>query len=458
MKIRHLIFLLLFLFQAPITFGQQFSKAEVLSDLAYLRSSLEATHYDPFAYTSKSAFNRNYDAIRKSITKDSMNLLETISLFQQVISKANTGHAEIDFPAQAYREYAMSGGTLFPLELAFEDEKVWIRKNFSTDETLNVGTEVVSIDGQPIAQIIAKIHPQLSAETTYFKNAKLELWSFPRLYWQVFGEQELFSVGIKENGKLRKISLTAVELIKDYEMKREEVLSSKLNLRFYEAAAYLNPDNFSGDEKTYQSFIDSSFVEIRKSGIQRLVIDLRNNAGGHNSFSDYLISYFADKPFKWYSSVTLKSSQLLKEQTRLQQDTTTAYAKTILAHADGETFDYDFGTALPQQESKRFKGEVYVLVNRHSYSMAAVSAALLQDYGFATVVGEKTSDFPTLHASQFQYALPVTGITIKVPKGYIVRPNGSKKKTGVTPDMFIRDHLVDEKDEILEGLFHQLKK
>ena len=40
-----------------------------------------------------------------------------------VISKANNGHTEINFPGAAYGQYGSSGGTLFPLELAFEDGK-----------------------------------------------------------------------------------------------------------------------------------------------------------------------------------------------------------------------------------------------------------------------------------------------------------------------------------------------
>jgi hypothetical protein len=42
--------------------------------------------------------------------------------------------------------------------------------------------------------------------------------------------------------------------------------------------------------------------------------------------------------------------------------------------------------------------------------------------------------------------------------GAMVRVNGSKKKEGVIPDLLIRDHLLDEKDEIMEGLLRRLGK
>ena len=86
-----------------------------------------------------------------------------------------------------------------------------------------------------------------------------------------------------------------------------------------------------------------------------------------------------------------------------------------------------------------------------------MTAAQIQYYGFGTIVGEETGDYPTLYASVFRFPLPNTGVSVQVAKGYIVRVNGSTKEEGVIPDLFIRDHLLDEKDEILEGLLRKLE-
>ena len=432
--------------------SQQFSKAQILSDLEYLAQSLEDSHYNLYAYTPMEEFDLNYRQVKRSITQDSINLLEATSLFQKVISIANTGHAEIDLPIAAYREYAMNGGTLFPIEIAIEDEKAFIRKNFSFNTELQIGSEIIAIDNRKIQLILDEIYPQLSAETIYFKNAKLEFWTFPRLYWQVFGRKDSFMIRIKNKNEIKDVAVQAIDLIEGYEKKRTDILSSNKFLKFYKNAAFLKPGNFSGDESQFKKFIDSAFVEINKRSFDNLIIDLRNNAGGHDSFSDYLVSYFSDKPFKWHSKFTLKSSKILKEQTRLNNDTTDLYFKKILEHEDSEIYEYRFDNYPPQQVSKRFSGKVYVLTNRHTYSMAAVIAAMMQDLEIATIVGEETGDFPTLYASQIQYPLPTTGIIVKVPKGYIVRVNGDENKRGVIPDILFKDHLIDENDEILNGL------
>ena len=243
-----------------------------------------------------------------------------------------------------------------------------------------------------------------------------------------------------------------------YEAKRTEVLNSTMQLEFLDSSAYLNPGGFGGDEKKYRAFIDSAFVQINNKKSKNLILDLRNNPGGDDAFSDYMVSYIADKPFKWNSSFTLKTSKFLKEHIRKNNDTTQVFWKKALAHKDGEIYDYNFDAYQPQPATRRFSGKVYVLVNRQSHSQSAVTASQIQDYGFGTIVGEETGDYPSLYASIFQFPLPNTNIIVNVSKGYMVRVNGSKKEEGVVPEIFIKDHLLDDQDEILSGLLERINK
>ena len=453
-----LLFLLLCLgsFSCAAQSTPKFSKKQVLSDLKFLYSSLEETHYNLFVYTPKQKYDSIYEELSSSIQKDSMSLLETTNLYQHLTSSANNGHTEIPFPGQSYYEYAQAGGTLFPLEIALEGEKALVRKNWSNNQEIEIGSELMSINGIPIGHVLEKLSPQLSAERSYFKNAKIELYSLPRLYWQVFGEQENFEIELQTEGKVKTINIQAIRLIEDFETKRTEVLNASMKLKFFDRTAYLNPGNFSGDEEKYRKFIDSSFAKIKEKESSHLIIDLRNNGGGDDSFSDYMVSYIADKPFKWCSSFSLKTSSFLKNHVKQTKDTASAFWKSVLTHEDGAVYPYTFEPYQPQNEEKRFKGEVYVLVNRQSYSQSTVTAAQIQDYNFGIIVGEETGEYPSLYASIFQYKLPETGIPVNVSKGYIVRVNGSTKEQGVIPDIFIKDHLLDEEDEILEGILKEI--
>ena len=436
--------------------AQQFSKEEVLSDLTYLRSSLEATHFDLYGHTTKAEFEKNFKAVKAQIRKDSFSLKEVTNLFQRVVAATNNAHTRVPFPVPSYIAYFEAGGTVFPLEVAIENDEVYIRKNWSANSQIQPGAVLKSINGVPIKEVLEGIYPLVSAESMYFKNTLIEGFSLPRYYWQVYGEQKSFEVEVVQGGALQRFSISPIKAMDDYEAKRTDIVQEDWALKLLPEAAYLRPGNLSGDLEKYKKFIDSAFVSIKANGYENLIIDLRNNGGGDDPFSDYLVSYIANKPFRWNSKFELKSSAILKSHVRKNNDTTQAYAKSILGHKDGEIYAYGFPAHEPQPEEKRFHGKVYVLVNRHSFSQATVAAAQIQDYGWGVIVGEETAEHPNLLASIFNYHLPNTGIQVDVSKGKIYRISGKGDGKGVIPDIYIKDHLLDEKDEILDGLLKRI--
>jgi len=441
-----------FVLSSKPAISNDFTHEQVIQDFETLYQSLIDTHYDAYAYVSPQALEQKYQSLKQQLQAPSYSLLQTVRHYQHLVSYIKNGHTEIDFPVASYLDFAEAGGTLFPLDLAFEDGKAMLRANYSEHAGLKMGTEIIAINGIPMAEVLKKIFPLISAERQYFKLAKLEVLSFPRYYWYAFGEQGSYSVDISYAGDKTSITLAPVPVFSGFEEKKDEVLRAQQSLRFYSNTGYLNPGHFSGDEDQYRSFIDKSFNKINQSRVENLIIDLRNNAGGNDSFSDYLVAYLADKPFKWHATFKLRTSQRLKEDTKKHRDLGDPYWQSIMKHDSGSRYSYSFEHYPPVSQSKRFKGNVYVLINRHSHSQASVTAAQIQDYGWAMVVGEETGDYPTLYASQFQYTLPLTQIPVKISKGYIVRVSGSEAQHGVIPDIAIRDHLLDEEDEILDGV------
>ena len=434
-----------------------FSHQQVAEDLAYLYQTLQAAHYHLYAYTPQATFDSVYAAVRAAIPADSVSALQANNLFQTLTATARNGHTEVDFPVGPYVEYAYGGGTLFPLEIALEDSHYYVRKNFSAVPELAPGTEILGLDGRPMAEVLDRIWPLISAERPYFAAAKLEALSFPRYYWRAYGPQATFAVQVATPSGPQTYTVAAVPAIAGYEARREEVLNAAMELRFREEAAYLNPGSFGGDLPTYQRFIDSAFAQVVAQAPAHLIVDLRNNSGGDDAYSNYLVSYLADRPFPWCGQFALRSSAVLKAHVR-QGDTTTAYSRAILSHADGEQFPFSFPDYEPQPRAQRYTGPVYVLVNRQSHSMAAVTAAQLQDCGWAIVVGEETGEYASLYASQFAFTLPHTGTTVRVAKGTITRLHPTATPSGVIPDLPIRDHLLDAEDEILSGLLKELTR
>jgi C-terminal processing protease CtpA/Prc len=108
---------------------------------------------------------------------------------------------------------------------------------------------------------------------------------------------------------------------------------------------------------------------------------------------------------------------------------------------NGTRYPYELPMVMPRADP-RFRGHVWVLVDRHSYSNAASVAALVQDYGFGTIIGEETADVASNYASVQHFTLPRTGIVVTYPKSHFIRPNGKDEVAGVRPDIPIERPAV----------------
>jgi C-terminal processing protease CtpA/Prc len=231
--------------------------------------------------------------------------------------------------------------------------------------------------------------------------------------------------------------------------------------------AYLRPGPFYDNRPeatdpwgatAFQEFLDRSFEQFIEQGAHRLLIDLRNNPGGDNSFSDRMVAWFADRPFRFSEKFDIKISAAATEANRKRLDARSGGAnstafKLAAAYAGkqpGEHIDYAI-PLVPPRTGKRFGGEVYVLVNRHSYSNAVLVAAMVQDFGFGKVLGEETADLASTYGALEKFTLPNMGLEVSFPKARILRPNGNTAARGVIPDIAIATPLVTgEQDLVLQ--------
>ena len=141
---------------------------------------------------------------------------------------------------------------------------------------------------------------------------------------------------------------------------------------------------------------------------------------------------------------------------RLQNDAAAAgpvsrqYAELYAREKPGDIVEFDMPLVQPRQDM-RFRGKVFLLIDRHSYSNTVAVAALVQDYRFGTIIGEETSDMATTFGAMERFKLPNTGIAVGFPKAHIVRPNGDLRSRGVIPDIAIPMPAVETPaDEVLQ--------
>ena len=464
--------------QPPAQPGERvFTVDELRSDFAALYTGLKEAHYDLYVNTPKAEFDRLYAkhlaAIDRPMTKTQAEVR-----FQTFVAHSKVAHARIDFPYAAYDAYRDAAGPVFPVTIRVVGGRVYVDENNSGEAGLSQGDEIVGMNGQPISVWLDRTSRHLSADTPYMMHSLLEFGFAGRL-WLELGRAEAFGLEVrKPDGRRTKLRIPArtraqIKAARDARPKSAVIDGDVREARMLaDGVAYLHPGPFYNaesadmwDATAFKAFIDTSFDGFIAAGATDLIIDLRDNPGGDNSFSDPMVAWFAGKPFRFFSKFKVKASPQARASNRARLeantpgDTISARYEALYAGAKpGEVVEFDMPWAKPR-EGTRFTGRVWLLVNRHSYSNTVTVAALVQDFGFGTVLGEETSDMATTYGAMEQFKLPVTGIVVGFPKAHIIRPNGEAKPRGVVPDVALETPLVQGgRDVVLEkAMAHVLK-
>lgn len=476
---RKLLLSLLFLGLSSPSFSQEsikLSPEQAKEDLDFLYSTLEESHYDLFVHTDKEIFDQKLASLRSSL-KDSIDLLSFHRMVQPFSALSKLAHCSSAFPFQShYVPYMEQGGRLFPFSVRIEEGHLMITENYSKAPEIAEGDEIVSINDKYAEVILEDIYTYLSGEGAEIKNALIDQLEFARVHWLIYDEVSEFDLILKRasDGKRYKVSVDAVQAaeLEGYFAEKPSLFDTERAFKFIDEIAYLKPGIFLNQESTqntsshatfdlsgFTDFIDSSFAQIKRKDVHSLLIDLRGNPGGDNSFSDYMLAYFADKPFWFCSEFHVKTSPITKQFWEgVEMENLQEMRKLILEKENGERFPIPFDSYSPRPQAERFQGQVYVLINRYSYSNAVSTAAIIKDYGFGMILGEMTADTPSSYGAVHQFTLPHSQISITYPKAFILRPNGKRDLIGIKPDVKFTEISEDGKDHVLQESLDFIKK
>lgn len=444
------------------TAPQELTAEQLQADFRQLYEGLKSSHINLFVNTSEDVYQAEFERVFQTLSQP-MTRLDAQIIFQQFVALGKIGHARIDFPDAAYDDYRDQGGVALPIYITVEDGRWLVAKNYS-EQHLPIGAELTHIDQRPVANWFQEIARHISADSDAIALSLLE-FQLPQYLWLIAQpegvppEHHLRVVHEGEVFELRIKNLTRDQLIaRSKQYAEPDAVPTKL--RDYQVigaeTGYLRPGPFYNaenpnqlwDNTTFKAFIDDAFQAFIANDVEQLIIDVRNNPGGTNSFSDHLIAWFADRPFRFASKFVVRSSQYAEQSNaeRLQSgDSTSPSAKlaaAFKANEHGTLFEFPLENALPRK-GQQYQGKVFVLVDRSSYSNAVSLAAIVQDYDFGTVIGESTVDFATTYASMETFALKQSGIKVGFPKAHIIRPSGDTEAGPLLVDELLPGHPLE---------------
>lgn len=435
------------------------SVEEVHEDLRALYDGLESGHFDLFANTSRADYDKAFDGAHASVTAP-MTPEEAQILFQTFAAFGDVAHARVDFPVRIWMEYVGEGGLAFPLYPRFSEGRFFIGEDYSGSDLVSEGDEIVAINGVSIEGWLERLGRHLSADTDYLLETQLE-FSWPVYHWLETGPLDAFELEVRRQGEgvIETVTLPALTRAGMQANQTTGAADDESALRearmISDRVAYLKPGPFYNAEDPenlwntdgYLTFLEEGFESFIAAGADALIIDVRNNPGGDAAFSDPIAAWFADEPFHFASEFYVRSSPEAEaaNAARLDPDDTDSvnaiYAEKFAATPYGEVFEVEFPEVQPR-EGSQFEGDVYVLVDRHSYSNAVTFAAMVQDYRFGTIIGEETADLATTYGAMESFTLPNSRVSVGFPKAYIIRPNGDVTVRGVVPDITIPAPIV----------------
>ncbi|MBQ9017854.1 S41 family peptidase [Candidatus Saccharibacteria bacterium] len=191
---------------------------------------------------------------------------------------------------------------------------------------------------------------------------------------------------------------------KEYTMKRETINNVSEYVEYDGNTAIITVTRFDNDTGTK---VQKEAAEFAKKGINKVILDLRGNGGGYVSAAQDLLSLWLDGK-KMY---TQKSKH---------------YGNITTATASGKALLKDMKTI--------------VLVNGSTASASEIVAGALQDYGKATILGEKTYGKGVV-----QNLLELSGgATLKVTVAEWFTPNdNSINHEGIVPDIEVERSYED---------------
>lgn len=463
--------------QTPPAIAETLSPEDARADLERLYTGLRAAEADLFAVTPAEVFERRYqelhDQMVEPVTPDDLH-----ADLQRFAALAQHAHTRIEGLNPAWNAYSEGGGTVFPLDFLVDNGEV-IVAGAPTDSAVQPGDRLLSLNGDPNPIWLPKLTRNISAETPELAYALMANGA-AYFVWLEYGPKDSFDLEIERDGATKTVTMPSIPLEELSELERLEdgfVLQGREAKLLTETVGYLRPGGFFNLKATtpeayfdpdaiaaYQAFIDEAFTSFISQGVEHLVLDLRDNPGGDNSFSDPVIAWFADEPFRFASDFRIRVSAETTASNQARLDAMPEGTKTVsqtfadlFAQAElGDVVSFDLPYAQPR-DGARFTGDVHVLVNRYSYSNAVSVAALIQDYGFGTIYGEPTRDMATTYGAMEHFVLPHSGFRIGYPKAHIIRPNGAEHSHPVTPDVALpRQAIRGERDVMLDALLDKL--
>jgi hypothetical protein len=316
--------------------------------------------------------------------------------------------------AAEYLDYRNKNIALFPLDIMIRGNRFYVRENYSSDESLMPGTEILKLDGESVKQYLEKNYALLPVDgknkTT--QQRWLETY-FPQHHSNFWAHNDTFRLELRFEGKRfsKKVAACSQEDLKN---KRSEKSQDKKRLPFYVHGhtAVLQVPSLVKNGR-FEHFTDSCFSVIQSRKIKSLVLDLRGLGADDPRASALLYAYVAHQPFRFAGEAHLRGdSSFVYSDPALSFDTVLKQTMSL--------------THIHPVKPNAFAGDLFILTDGGISGAKAHFCVLAAERPGTYFAGEaRVSSQLDMNTFPVRLTLPNTGIRVDIPTVQIIAFNKS---------------------------------
>ena len=483
--------------------SDRITKDAAVEDVQQFFSTLQRVHPDLLAKVSLNDYiklkQQTMDGIGDKLDKDgNIRIADLAYLLYYAAAFFQDGHTAVWSNNFAWPNESNTTGKRFPsFVLGYDNGRFVITT--SSNKGIE-GLEVVSVNGKPVREFLRPILDRISGETLAWKTDR---FTDNQAFWYNFTDlcssTESLTLGLRD--REGKESERKVEMMSfaDFNKLRSEMRATKLaqlraqgtQVHFLDSdriAWFVYPAfKYSEDEKKK---IDGIFQEIKASGSQDLIIDIRDNSGGTSSMGDLIFSYLHEGKLIQVSKTRMKvSSDILSPNYPkmaslvLEADVAQKYSaylqkkyaglEGVIVTQDGEDeedkeYTKIFGDNKNDEPLSKpnafFSGRIFLLVDNGTFSAGTMLAAAFRDYGVGTILGYETGGVPISFGEMYLFELENSRLLCGVSyiQHFNPKPRSGDDEHGILPDIPMSDMMLkpylNEDDPVLAYTLDHIKK
>ncbi len=387
-----------------------------ISDLNETVRLIESVHYNPYLYIDSARFHaKKIELLRHLESRDSVSLYEFIIDSKNLLAKLGDGHTTISvlFPE-------MMDGQFFPTTVSGDfDNQVIIQDSDAYPLT------ITRINDQNAFNLFEE-SMTLYGGNENFRRAMSETILFP-IYLYLRGIIPPFEI-IDAEGNASVIQ----EGVGIYTLAEQQGSTDDYTFSILENNVGYLAYNKCNNADAFKKFLKATFAQIESEGIDKLIIDIRENTGGTSSLNDMLIPYFTKKEYRQSSSRYWRISDEFKA--KITEPIYTEFwgegfvEQYIQAPTNSILKEDEYRLTEPEKPRHYFEGKSCMLIGPKTFSSANFLADAVSVYGLTTLIGKDTGEYTNDFGEQISFTLPATGLTLQVAIAFDLGADGNSEK------------------------------